>query len=1537
MKLELQNNNFVTLPSFIFELPHLKELNLNHNKLQVIPSCKEWSQELSILDLSHNELTFLPSDIKAESLERLDLSHNHFKTVPSCVCSFLTLTQLNISFNRDILSLPLEMGRLYNLKVLGIKGLKDLSEPPRHMQWDVQECIHYLNTRLRKAQRSYRMKLVLLGDRKTGKSTLASRLQGLDFEVNYGSNVSLDITEWQYADGIGKKRYQFDIWDFNVEDNLSVIHQCFLSQRTMYILLWNVTHGEEGIKGLTPWLDIIALRAPHSCVLIVGTHLDLIQEEQELIGINQLMEKIVKIAQNYEKTLFICDVSAVGLMNQFEQISSLRDAIYNQASVYKGQDQFPFMGQEVPGSYITLQREIEKCQNEVRSKRRNPVMNVKEFSELIKELKIDINEGKDTRDVIRFLNDIGTIVHYEYSIHHIDDLLFIDPSWLYTVISSFISDSKSFVQNGILHSRNIPHLLRQPMFSWKYFNHFIALFDLFEIALPLDGYHVLIPSTLHDIRPEQAYLFSDTPNDTPLYKRQLVFPNCYPIGFWSRLISYLMHSLPELYHALGLVRNNNNTSNVHVHPNTATSITNVQLIEEDFVSIETRESFVTIDIPPQEEFFMRSITPAVRFIGTNSEGVYVNDNTEVFCWSEGVVYKGPELSFSVEPFHKINFEFQTVCNGITITTSPNEKGVKTMCELIDIIINLINIWYPTLASYIEQYVPCYECHKLGCDEPYEFNVIHYKSIAGICSYIECEHCQKAVKLTDILPDLALCDIDTNFILKSSDVLFQENRRSLIQEGRFGTLYSGQYHGKSVTVKKYNHMTSFNELQYETKLLQKLHHPCIATLIGISIHPSMTLIMERPPLGTLDKYIIKLIPRIVTFRIATQVAAALNYLHERCILLHSLRPSDILIWSLDIGALCHSKIANFESAVRLSPLGTWVSKSFSNSEALSTTGNERIFYTHKSDIFSYGLLLYEMITQRRPYYNVNPSKVNAKIKSGELPLLEDEPFSKKYYSLLAQIMKDCLKYRPEERPDTENIIPVLTGFYFQSFMGNIDMTLNKLSPVKVCAVKPRTNCSANYIINSELWLCCKGEEGLTMVIHDIRNETTNLSSLKEDTVQCMCECRDHIWMSTSIDNKSGVISIFNIQSHELVHTVHLSGDIIVSCMACSDTLVYMGTKNGYCFAFDMEVENVKSKNYRPQSSYISEHPINGITVTEKRLWVSHGRFIYFLNPVTLKLDHFYKKSQDRNDTLIGNLAIPSTGKIAWSANIGVGNTISVWDMEKEIHRYDINVTEALMKIGVSKVSLVVTCMTPVHDVLWVGLDSGHILLFHEQELVAFFSSVESCQVDFLVPVISFETHIIISCTNIVDDWSVNMSLWEAYTGTTIRQMKVLERLGSSYLNDYQSLTKTIRNLHFNDDIHQLKEEYSRDDIWEREDNNLIEPHPPPLKPHPLQNSPLKLQNSLLEPHLPPDDPHLPQNGSLETHLSQSDIHVPQNDNSMSLISDREISAQSNESTFFTSSDTCNESSVIVGTTRDTSYREQSIYDQTPTNCKSMKDL
>ena len=305
-KINLKSNLLREIPRCLLELPCIEELNLSYNKLQEIPEVHEWATPLAVLDLSHNELQSLPQYCEAPNLKRLSISHNKFRQVPKCICSFTNLTTLELGHNIGILELPVEMGRLQNLSTLDLTGLDDINEPPKGIRNDAKRCIAYLNPKLRNTQGYYHMKLILLGKQKTGKSTLVARLHGKQVrESDYQTTVGIDVSEWRFSPRIGKQTFTFSIWDFGGQEEYYATHQCFLTERSLYLLVWNITHGEEGVRELKPWLDSIALRAPRSKVIIVATFYDKVPEEDREDGgkVDQLLQQVVQLGQSYYKKL----------------------------------------------------------------------------------------------------------------------------------------------------------------------------------------------------------------------------------------------------------------------------------------------------------------------------------------------------------------------------------------------------------------------------------------------------------------------------------------------------------------------------------------------------------------------------------------------------------------------------------------------------------------------------------------------------------------------------------------------------------------------------------------------------------------------------------------------------------------------------------------------------------------------------------------------------------------------------------------------------------------------------------------------------------------------------------------------------------------------------------------------------------------------------------------------------------------------------------------------------------------------------------
>ena len=56
-------------------------------------------------------------------------------------------------------------------------------------------------------------------------------------------------------------------WDFGGQEEYYATHQCFLTQRSLYVLVWNVNDGVEGLKDLKHWLENIGVSFFSACTM----------------------------------------------------------------------------------------------------------------------------------------------------------------------------------------------------------------------------------------------------------------------------------------------------------------------------------------------------------------------------------------------------------------------------------------------------------------------------------------------------------------------------------------------------------------------------------------------------------------------------------------------------------------------------------------------------------------------------------------------------------------------------------------------------------------------------------------------------------------------------------------------------------------------------------------------------------------------------------------------------------------------------------------------------------------------------------------------------------------------------------------------------------------------------------------------------------------------------------------------------------------------------------------------------------------------
>ena len=298
--INLEHNSLCTIPSALLALPSLKELNLLHNRITSLPKLQAWSFELQWLNLAHNKIHSLPPMVEAHCLKWLDLGHNQLSTHLECLGGFIRLEYLSLENNPAIERLPKEMGRLKNLHTLKLEGLGNLIDPPKPVTADVKACIGYLETLLKGTKPYYRIKLMLVGQAASGRTTFMKRLLGKRVkEADNQSTVGIEVNEWTCKGDAGPP-ILFTLWDFGGQDVYYATYQCFFTKRSLYLLLWKMTDKRKGIAELKPWLDNIAARVPGSRVVIIGTHYDRLSEE-EREKVPDYLQEVADLAAQHTK------------------------------------------------------------------------------------------------------------------------------------------------------------------------------------------------------------------------------------------------------------------------------------------------------------------------------------------------------------------------------------------------------------------------------------------------------------------------------------------------------------------------------------------------------------------------------------------------------------------------------------------------------------------------------------------------------------------------------------------------------------------------------------------------------------------------------------------------------------------------------------------------------------------------------------------------------------------------------------------------------------------------------------------------------------------------------------------------------------------------------------------------------------------------------------------------------------------------------------------------------------------------------------
>ncbi|XP_029451095.1 tyrosine-protein kinase FRK [Rhinatrema bivittatum] len=249
-------------------------------------------------------------------------------------------------------------------------------------------------------------------------------------------------------------------------------------------------------------------------------------------------------------------------------------------------------------------------------------------------------------------------------------------------------------------------------------------------------------------------------------------------------------------------------------------------------------------------------------------------------------------------------------------------------------------------------------------------------------------------------------------------------------GQYGDVWEGMWNNTTpVAIKtlKPGYMEQRDFLR-EAETMKKLRHPKLIQLYAVcSLEDPIYIVTELMRHGSLLLYLqndggstIKLEQQV---DIAAQVAAGMAYLESQNYVHRDLAARNVLVGEHDVYKVADfglTRIFQAENGNVYEPKpGTKLPIKWTAPEALQFNK-----FSVKSDVWSFGVLLYEIVTYgKMPYLGLNGNQVLQKLLKGER-MLQPPDTSPDLY----QIMLDCWKKVPEERPTFETLQWQLDDFF-----------------------------------------------------------------------------------------------------------------------------------------------------------------------------------------------------------------------------------------------------------------------------------------------------------------------------------------------------------------------------------------------------------------------------------------------------------------------------------------------------------------------------